>query len=174
MEARSTLHLEVSARLRPNVAAGYGGPRVMTATEMRSVSWAPIRRAIALLMACETATLVLASLLHFGVTIRLGGLSVHDPFSGAAVPEAIIATALACGTVGVLTRPAAAWPLALGTTVFAVLGFLVGLRFTVFGGGPARIGDIAYHLTGLALLLTTITLVLSPAGRRALHRESPE
>src|SRR5438270_13174913 len=44
---------------------------------------------------------------------------------------------------------------------------LVGLRCTLFGEGGPRMGDVAYHAGGLALLLTTLALLLSPAGRRA-------
>jgi hypothetical protein len=112
-------------------------------------------------MACETATLVVASLLHFGVVI--GG--VHDPFSGAAVPEAVIATMLATGAVGLLVRPSTAWRLPLAATAFAIAGFLVGVRFTLFGDGPVRSGDIVYHVAGLTLLVTTVGLPLSREGR---------
>jgi hypothetical protein len=123
---------------------------------MRSASWSPTRAAIAVLMAAETATLLVASLLHFGVVI--GG--VHDPFSGAAVPEAVIAAVLATGLLTLLLRPSTAWRAPLAATVLAIVGFLVGVRFTVLGGGPLRTGDIAYHVAGLCLLVITVGLLL--------------
>jgi hypothetical protein len=160
--------LETSAAL----AADTEDDRVMAETGAQSASWRRTRLAIATLMVCETAALTLVSLVHFGVELRLGGMTVHDPFGGAAVPEAIIAAALACGALSVVTRRPAAWRVALGTTVFAVIGFIVGLRFTVLGAPPLRVGDVVYHVTGLTVLLLTTALLLSSAGRCALRRES--
>lgn len=129
--------------------------------DVRSAPWTRTRIAIVVLMTCETATLVVASLLHFGVVIA----GVHDPFRGAAVPEAVIAAVLATGALGVLVRPSTAWRPPLAATVFAIAGFLVGVRFTVFGDGPVRTGDIVYHVTGLTVLVTTVGLLLSREGR---------
>lgn len=129
--------------------------------QARSEPWTPTRITIAALMAGETATLVVASLLHFGVVIA----GVHDPFSGAAVPEAVIAAVLATGAASLLVRPSTAWGLPLGAVIFAIVGFLVGVRFTLFGDGPTRAGDIVYHVAGLTLLVTTVALLLSPRGR---------
>lgn len=151
-------------------AADTEDDRVMAATEERSAPLRRTRLTIATLMGCETVALGLVSMVHFGVELRLGGATVHDPFRDAAVPEAVIAAALAFGAVSVMTCWLAAWRVALGTTVFAVVGFLVGLRFTVFGGPPLRVGDVVYHVTGLVLLLLTTALLFSPAGRRALPR----
>jgi hypothetical protein len=119
-------------------------------------------------MTLATMTLVVASILHFGVAV--GG--VHDPYRDAAIPEAAIAAVLACGVARVATRSASAWPLAVGTTVFAILGFLVGLRFTLFAADTPRAGDVVYHVGGLALLLVTATLLLTAAGRRALRAKA--
>lgn len=134
------------------------------ASTTRAIERTPIATAIGVLMACVTATLAVASLLHFGVTV----LGVHDPFPGAKVPEAVIAAVLACGAVAWLARPSASWGLALGTVLFAVAGFLVGIRFTLFDGAGVRAGDILYHAGGLTMLLTTVALLLSPGvrGRR--------
>ena len=79
----------------------------------------------------------------------------------------MIASVLACGVAAVVLRLTKAWGIAVGATVFAVAGFLVGLRCTLVGEGGPRMGDVAYHAGGLALLLTTLALLLSPAGRRA-------
>ena len=79
----------------------------------------PTLTLIAGLMAASAAMLVIASIVHFGATI--GGL--HDPFRDAAVPEAVIASVLACGVAAVVLRPTNAWGIAVGATVFAVAGF---------------------------------------------------
>jgi len=129
--------------------------------QARSEAWTPTRTTIAALMAGETATLVVASLLHSGLTVA----GVHDPFSGAAIPEAVIAAVLATGAASLVVRPSTAWGLPLGAVILAIVGFLVGVRFTVFGDGPTRVGDIVYHVAGLTLLVTTVALLLSPRGR---------
>lgn len=118
------------------------------------------------LMALSCFALVIASSLHSGATIA----GIHDSFSDAAVPEAVIAAVLAVGLATVLLRWRNGWEIALGATVFAIAGFLVGLRFTVFGDRGVMPGDVAYHLGGLAILLATAALLLSSAGRQALRR----
>lgn len=110
--------------------------------------------------------LVIASTVHAGATIA----GIHDSFSDAAVPEGVIAAVLAVGLTSVILRQRNAWQVALGATVFAIAGFLVGLRFTVFGDRGLMPGDVAYHLGGLAILLSTAALLLSSAGRHALRR----
>jgi hypothetical protein len=51
------------------------------------------------------------------------------------------------------------WRAATGSTVFAIVGFVVGLDFTVRGGAAI---DIAYHATVLPLLLCTLAALLAP------------
>lgn len=121
-------------------------------------------RTIGVLMIVATASFALASIIHFGVSIPLGVTTVHDPFAGAKVPEAIIAAVLAAGTVLFLTRAPAARPVALITTAFAFVGTVLGLHFTL---GSGRTGDIAYHLTVLTLL--AVILILLAVRRRARH-----
>jgi hypothetical protein len=114
---------------------------------------APIRG----LMLVTALTLFAASAIHSGL------LSALDPFDAAAVPEAVIGIVLTAGAVGALLWWPRAWPFALGATLFAVLGTLVGLRFTLPRGEP---GDIAYHVT-LLLMLMLLTVLLVRQRRRA-------
>jgi hypothetical protein len=125
-----------------------------------------VSSAVAALQSVAAVTLALASVVHLGVVIPLGLTTVRDPFMGAAIPEAVLAIALGAGVLGVLTRWTASWPLALGTGLFALLGVLYGLTVTV--GGP-RTGDVAYHFTLLGILVVTVAVLLTPAGRRALR-----
>jgi hypothetical protein len=120
---------------------------------------------VGVLMSVASVTLAVASLLHFGVAVPLGAATIHDPFRGAAIPEAIIAVVIGSGAVIVLTRRSAAWWLALATTLFALLGTIYGLTVTVSRG---EAGDIAYHVSLLAVLVATVSLLLLPGGRRAL------
>jgi hypothetical protein len=58
---------------------------------------------------------------------------------------------------------------ALATTSFAIVGFLVGLNFTVRGGDAP---DVAYHLVMLPILVVTLFFI---ARRRspAVNAEQP-
>jgi hypothetical protein len=126
-----------------------------------------VRTALGALLALGAMMLAVASVLHFGAAIQIGGTRLQDPFSGAAIPEAILAAALALGAASVLARLAGAWAVALGTTLFGVLGVGFGLSLTA--GGP-RTGDVAYHVSLLVALLVAVGLLLAPPGRRALVR----
>jgi hypothetical protein len=114
------------------------------------------------LLALAAAAFAGAAVIHFGVAIPLGFTTVRDPFAGAAVPEAVIAAVVAAGAAAARTRRPWARGAALGSTLFAVAGTCVGLRFTL--PGP-RTGDKVYHLGILALLLVILGLELL-AGRR--------
>jgi len=114
---------------------------------------------IAGLMLAEALTLAVASIVHFGVVISLGIVTLNDPFAGARIPEAIIAVVLAVGAISLLTPWAGARWLALAATVFAIVGVLVGLRF-VLVATVARPGDLVYHGSLLVLLLATLVLLL--------------
>src|SRR5438105_13073715 len=85
-------------------------------------------RPIGVLMLLEAATFATASLIHFDVGIPLGVTTIPgEPFTGAAIPEAIIAGVLLGGALALLVRPAGGWGLALTTTLFAVARVVVGL-----------------------------------------------
>src|SRR5437016_695741 len=93
--------------------------------------WRPLSIAICGLMVVATGTFALASLVHFGVAIAVGPVTIDDPFTGAAIPEAIIAIVLGMGAVTAIARWPTAWRLALATTLFAFLATLFGLSVTV-------------------------------------------
>lgn len=120
-----------------------------------------VRAAIAVLMSVAAATLALASTIHFGV--RLG---VRDPFPDAAIPEAVLAVIVAGGVLAVVSRRAA-WPVALTTTLITIVGVLFGLSVTL---RSARSGDVAYHVSLLVILVVTLCILVTPAGRRSLGR----
>jgi hypothetical protein len=118
------------------------------------------------LLGVAALTLAVASLLHFGVAVPIGATTITDPFAGAAIPEAVLAVAVAAGAVTVLARLAVARWLAPAATLLALAGTLYGLSVTVRRGEP---GDIVYHLALLTLLVASAVLLLviarpSPRG----------
>ena len=72
-----------------------------------------------------------------------------DP-TAAGIAEAIIGLVLLAGIATLLRRSSNARAIALATVVFAIVGFIVGLTFTLRGGDAI---DIASHATILPLLL---------------------
>jgi len=128
-----------------------------------------ISRVIAGLMLVEALTLAIASVVHFGVVIPLGVLTLDDPFAGARIPEAIIAVVVAVAAISLLTRWVGAWWLALAATLFAIAGVLVGVSIVLFGTG-SRPGDLVYHFSLLVALLVTVGLLFTPAARQAIRR----
>ncbi|MGH2904801.1 MAG: hypothetical protein ACRDK7_14645 [Solirubrobacteraceae bacterium] len=106
-------------------------------------------------MAFETATLAVFSSLHLSGAID-GGSKPYSPDS-AGIAEAIICVVLACGAIALMRSPSAPRATALATLSFAIVGFIVGLSFTIQGGKAI---DIAYHATMLPLLLLTLLALL--------------
>jgi hypothetical protein len=104
------------------------------------------------LMGAVAATLAAMSLLHPSGILG-GGAKPFDP-SAAGIAEAVIGLALAYGAAALLRKGSRARPVALAATGFAIVGFLVGLRFTLAGGSAI---DITYHLGALPILLLTLT-----------------
>jgi hypothetical protein len=123
-----------------------------------------ISRLIGVLMLLEAGTFTIASLIHFDLALPLGFTTLHgEPFTGAAIPEAIIAAVLLAGAIAYLVTSTGGWGLALGTSLFALAGVIVGLSFIL--RGPSRPGDLIYHLSILVALLFTIGLLLTPSAR---------
>jgi hypothetical protein len=102
------------------------------------------------LMLAEAITFAIASVLHVGVL---------ETFTGAAIPEAIIAVVLAAGAISVIRQMTGSWWAALATTLFALLGVIIGLS-VIIGGRVSRPADLAYHAGIFVVLLITIGLLL--------------
>ncbi len=123
--------------------------------------------AICGLMALATVSFALASLVHFGIVLPLGLVTLDDPFPGAVIPEAVIAIVLGIATATVIGGQAKRWRVASVATVFAILATLYGLSVTL---GSSRTGDVTYHVFVLVLLLGLLVLVLLPQGKRSLRQ----
>ena len=107
-------------------------------------------------MFAMVATLAVASAIHFGVK----AFGIDDSFPDAALPEAIIAAVVLLAALAAAVHLPHDWGLAVTATGFAIFGFVVGLRFTLFGRTVVA-GDVAYHLAGLAALLVAMALLLA-------------
>jgi len=114
---------------------------------------------IASLMGFEAGTLAIMASVHLA-----GYLRGSKPFrpDDAGIAEAVICAALIAGAAALVRHMPHSWSIAVATTGFAILGFLVGLSFTLRGGDAI---DIAYHATVLPLLLLTMVVLLRRKGR---------
>jgi hypothetical protein len=127
-----------------------------TATPARGAA----RRAAGL-MALEAASLAVMSSLHLTGALA-GGSKPFDP-TDAGIAEAVICLVLTGGLAVLSQGVHHARAIAFGSVMFAMLGFVVGLNFTVQSGDAI---DIAYHATVLPLLLLTARLLaLGRQGR---------
>lgn len=127
-----------------------------TATEHRTNR----ARAIVPLMAFEAATLAAASALH--LTGAIQGGSAPFKRTDAGIAEAAICLVLLAGSLWYRRGPDRGWPAAVAATSFAVVGFGVGLNFTLRGGDAP---DVAYHLVMLPILVGTLVLLLRREAR---------
>jgi hypothetical protein len=118
-------------------------------------------RRLAILMGFEALTLAVISPLHLSGALD-GGSPPFNP-AAAGTAEAVIGVLLTLGMLALLRNGPHARSAALAAVSFAIVGFLVGLSFTLRGGNAI---DIAYHATMLPLLLLTLAL-LSRNGRPA-------
>jgi hypothetical protein len=117
----------------------------------------PVATAIRGLLVVTSVAFALASLVHFGAVLALGPITLHDPYPGAAIPEAIIAVVLGIGAIFMIAGwPGSRW-VALGTSLFALLLTIFGLTVTM---GSGRTGDIVYHVTVLLALLAIVALLI--------------
>jgi hypothetical protein len=126
------------------------------------------------LSAFEAASFAVASALHFGLHLALGFTEVRgEPFLRAAIPEGIIAAALAGGTVVVIVAPHRSWMTAVTVHAFAAAGVMVGIGTILGGVGPQARPDIVYHVTILLVLLGALGFLLTAPARTALRRARP-
>src|SRR5438093_13218022 len=106
-------------------------------------------------MAFEAASLAVISPLHLSGT--LAGESKPFDSSHASIAEALICVVLVAGVATLLLGRPRARTLAAAATGFAILGFVVGLTFSIRGGDTI---DVAYHATVLPLLLLTLAALV--------------
>ncbi|ACL42210.1 hypothetical protein Achl_4259 (plasmid) [Pseudarthrobacter chlorophenolicus A6] len=120
-----------------------------------------MRRVVVALMLLEALSLAVISGLHLSGVIA-GGTKPYNP-QAAGIAEAVIGVVLVAGAVMAMRSPARGRTAAMAATAFAIVGFLVGLGFTISGGQPT---DVAYHATVLPLLVLTLALSVRWTGAR--------
>jgi hypothetical protein len=125
-----------------------------------TTSTAPRTRAGLALMLLMAASLAVVSVLHLSNLVGGGG---QDAPGDAGIAEAIICVVLLAGAAALARRHRHGLTAARAGVAFAVVGFIVGLTFTLRGGVAF---DVAYHLTGLAVLLVTLGLLRGERRRR--------
>lgn len=124
------------------------------------------RRVIAALMVFEALTLAAVSLLHLSGVVG-GGTKPYDP-GAAGIAEAVIGVVLVAGAVAFVRSPKYGRAAAQVATGFAIVGFIVGLTFTLNGGRPV---DVVYHATMLPVLIITLVLLAARAKDRGVGRK---
>jgi hypothetical protein len=107
------------------------------------------------LIVFEAATLAVVSSLHLAGATAKG----KPPFdaTSAGIAEAVICLVLILSIASNLRRSPSGWLAAVAAVTFTIVGFLVGLTFTLRGGSSA---DIAYHTSMLPILIATLALLL--------------
>lgn len=120
----------------------------------------PSERSIAAVMGAVATSLAVMSGLH--LSGALGGGTKPFNRSGAGIAEAVIFLVLGYGAIRILRQRPGAHAIALATTCFAIVGFLIGLGFTLGGGGAI---DIAYHLSALPILLIALIALVRTRAR---------
>jgi hypothetical protein len=113
------------------------------------------QRLIATLMGFEALTLAVISPLHLSGVLG-GGAKPFNP-TAAGTAEAVIGVVLVLGALGLGRGTARGRDAAVAATAFAIIGFFVGLSFTLRGGDAI---DVAYHAVMLPLLFLTMVALL--------------
>ena len=112
-------------------------------------------RLITSLLGLEALTLAVISPLHLSGVLG-GGARPFNP-TAAGTAEAVIGVVLILGGLALGRGTARGRDAAVAATAFAIIGFLVGLSFTLRGGDAI---DVAYHAVMLPLLLLTMAALL--------------
>lgn len=108
------------------------------------------KRGLATLLGVEVVSLSVVSALHFADAMP--GHTKNFNATSAGTAEAVIGVVLAVALARLIRVGNAARSFVLGAVGFGIVGFLVGLTFTIRGGALA---DLTYHATMLPILLAT-------------------
>src|SRR5260370_31493971 len=121
------------------------------------------------LMLGNAALFVFGALQHAGVAIG----SLHEPvIVPASVVEVVCALALSLGAAAVLKQSPKAWRAAFLGNLVAILGVAIGMVALAAGAGPRTASNDLYHGIMLALATASLVILLVPAGRTELRRNS--
>src|SRR5438477_218190 len=94
---------------------------------------APLRA----LLPVESATFLVAALLHLGVPISIGVAELSEPrIIPATIVEGAIGVALGVSAVAAIRRRPWARPAAIAASIFSIGGVLLGMTALALGWGP--------------------------------------
>ena len=122
------------------------------------------RRLVGAMMGLEALTLAVISALHLSGVLG-GGTKPFNP-AAAGTAEAVIGVVLILGGLALGRGTARGRDAAVAATAFAIIGFLVGLSFTLRGGDAI---DVAYHAVMLPLLVLTMVALLRLRSTRPAY-----
>lgn len=119
----------------------------------------PVLERLALLTGFEAVALAVAAALHLSGLVS-GRSAAYDADS-AGVAEVVIGVVLAAAAVALWRGGEQARRAALYAIGFSIAGFLFGLSITLSSG---HLPDIAFHVIGLTLLVTSFVVLLRTGG----------
>ena len=122
--------------------------------------------AIRALAVFEAVTFLVAASLHLGLTLPFG--LAEPPILPAAIVEGLAGLFCAGSVYALFTRRPKAWYAAMAANVFALCGVLLGMWALASGYGPSTALNGFYHRLMLVVLVASIALLLTPAGRVGL------
>ncbi|HLX39665.1 MAG TPA: hypothetical protein VKR42_03995 [Ktedonobacteraceae bacterium] len=129
--------------------------------------WTTIVKVISVLIVAETASFLLASLLHMGIQL---GFS-EPPNSAAAIVEGLCGIFLAVSTYAVFARKTWACGVAIAAHIFAIMGVLLGILATSSNPSYDEVNTI-YHRVILTILMIVLILLVTPGTRAILGRSN--
>jgi hypothetical protein len=127
--------------------------------------------ALRVLTTVDAATLLLGAVLHRGVQVPLGFVTLAEPtILPATIVESACGLGLAVAAYGLFTRASWAWVAAVAAHGLAIAGVLLGVVALAAGRGPSTELNTVYHRVLLLALMTGLALLFAPATRAALGR----
>lgn len=140
-------------------AAGAKADEAKGEVVRRRFERGPVLERLALLTGFEAVALAVAAALHLSGLVS-GRSSAYDADS-AGLAEALIGAVLAATAVALWRGGERARTAALCAIGFSIVGFLFGLSITLSSG---HLPDIAFHVIGLTLLVTSFVVLLRTSG----------
>jgi hypothetical protein len=125
--------------------------------------------ALRVLLVVEALGFLVFAVLHLGLTLPLGFVTLEEPQRQYAVfVEGISAFFLMVGAFAAMTRRSWAWTAATVAHLLAAVGVLWGMVAIRAGRGPHTPLNDTFHSVMIIVLLAGLAFLLTPTGRRAL------
>jgi hypothetical protein len=140
-------------------------------TELTRTPATTVRAMVGGLAAVYAATFFAGAVLHLGVAIPLGPVTLTEPvILPATIVESLCGLALAIAAYATLTRKPWAWNAVVGGHAVALGGVLLGVTAITLNGGPSTPLNDTYHRVMIVLLAAGLIWLRTQAARTALGR----